>query len=157
MITMTGVGTVSFRNPDIANKYNLDANILVRYTRGQKVIVYKDTNWRNIETEIFAFQHIRESKRDEILDFFNYNLGLEISITRPRRDDCTIVDHVFTGYIYSDVIEYKTKGSNGCEQVYDFGLIVLYKIGQFDLKYLTTEDGIQLITEAGVKLKIEAD
>jgi hypothetical protein len=156
MITMTGVGTVSFRNPDIANKYSLDANILVRYTRGQKVIVYKDTNWQNIETEIFAFQHIRESKRDEIVDFFNDNLGKEISITRPRRDDCTVVDHTFTGFIYSDVVEYKTKGEN-CEQVYDFGLVVLYKITVLDLKYLLAETGIQLITEAGSKLKIEAD
>lgn len=157
MITLSGVGSVSFRNPDIANKYKLDTNTIARFTRGEKLITYKDTNWKSIETEIFAFEHIRDTKRTEIEDFFSDNLGKEISITRPRRADCSVVDHVFSGYIYSDVVDYRTLGADNCERLYAFGLVLLYRIELLDLKYLLAESGIQLITEAGAKLKIEAD
>jgi hypothetical protein len=156
MITLTGVGTVSFRNPDLANKYALDTGIIQKYTRGQKVIVYKDTNWKSIETEILVFQHIRETKRVEIQNFLQNNLGSEISITKPRRDDCTIVDHVFTGYIYSDVIDYRTLGEDGCARLYTFGLVLLYKITLADVGYLLAESGSRLITEAGDRIKTEA-
>ena len=157
MITLTGVGTVSFRNPDVANKYTLDTGIINRFTRGQKIIIYKDTNWRSVETEIFAFQHIRETKKDEISAFLSDNLGREITITKPRRDDCSVIDHTFTGFIYSDVIDYVCNGADGCQQLFEFGLVLLYKISMLDLKYLLTEAGTQLITEAGARLKIESD
>ena len=153
MITLTGPATsVSFRNPDVVNKYSLDTQAIIRYTRGQKVITYKNTNWKSIETEVLAFNHIREAKRAEIEIFLRDNIGLEITITKPRRDNCNIVDHTFTGYIYSDAIDYTNNGN-----VYAFGLVLLYKISAIDLKYLLTESGTQLITEAGDKLKIEAD
>lgn len=157
MITLTGTGSVSFRNPDIANKYTLDTGIIQRYTRGQQVIVYKDTLWKSIETEVFAFQHIRETKRQEIEDFLAANRGTEITISKPRRNDCAIVAHTFTGYIYSDVVDYQVMGKDGCAQLYSFGLVVLYKIGLVDLNYLLAESGMRLITEAGSPITTEAD
>ena len=149
--------SVSFRSPDIANKYSIDANIITKYTRGQKVITYRDTNWKNIETEVFAFKHIRENKRQEIDDFISATLGQEIEIELPRYTDCGSDIYTLTGYIYSDIINYTCIGRDGCSNIYEFGLVILYKITALDLKYLLTEAGTQLVTEAGQRLKIEAD
>jgi hypothetical protein len=156
MITLTGIGVVQMRNPDLASKYTIDKGTLVRYNRGQEVITYKDTKWKSIETEILAFSHMRSTKLVELQDFIDLNIGREITISLPRVADCGYAPHIYTGYIHSDVIDYKTTGKNGCSYVYEFGFVLLYKILRSDIQFLIAENHDYLITQRGDNIRTEA-
>jgi hypothetical protein len=155
MITLSGIGSVSFRNPDLASKYTIDTGAIIRLTRGQKVIVYRNTFWKSIETEILAFKDIDAVTRQNIETFFLSNRGLEIGIASQRADDCGVEPYTFKGYIYSDIIDYTTTAHTTYGTIYAFGLVLLYKILPSDLTYLIAQNNSYLITQAGDRLTTE--
>lgn len=152
MIMSSGADSIILRNPDVANKYTLDRNTISRFTRGQKAIVYKDTKWQSIETEIFAFKGLRETVKNQMQTFFQNNIGKRLTITRRRILDCGDADFSFDGFLYSDVVNYTVAGKDGCAQVYDVGCIFIYIIPPLALKFLITENILSIITEAGDNL-----
>ena len=99
--------SVTLRAPELGNKDRLSFNRVIRETRGGTLIVFADPIWPKIQTLALSFTGLRRSEAQDLLDFFDAYLGLEIGmidweqrywvgvITTPEEP---IIEDVFNSY-----------------------------------------------------------
>ena len=78
----SGVATdsVTLRAPEFGNKDRLSFNRVLRETRGGTLVVFADPMWPKIQTLVLNFVGLRQNEAQDLLDFFDDYLGLEIGL-----------------------------------------------------------------------------
>jgi hypothetical protein len=105
--TGTVLDSVTLRAPELGNKDRLSFNRVIRETRGGTLVVFADPMWPKIQTLALSFTGLRRSEAQDLLDFFDDYLGLEIGmidweqrywvgiVTTPEEP---IIEDVFNSY-----------------------------------------------------------
>ena len=78
--TGTATDSITLRTPNFGNKDRLSFNRVLRETRGGTLIVYADPIWPKIQTLVLSFSGLKTSEKDDLLDFLETHLGLEIGL-----------------------------------------------------------------------------
>jgi len=76
----TVTDSVTLRAPELGNKDRLGFNRVIRETRGGTLVVFADPMWPKIQTLALSFIGLRRSEAQDLLDFFDDYLGLEIGM-----------------------------------------------------------------------------
>jgi len=76
----TVTDSVTLRAPELGNKDRLGFNRVIRETRGGTLVVFADPIWPKIQTLALSFAGLRRSEAQDLLDFFDDYLGLEIGM-----------------------------------------------------------------------------
>ena len=72
--------SVTLRAPELGNKDRLSFNRVIRETRGGTLVVFADPMWPKIQTLVLSFIGLRRTEAQDLLDFFDDYLGLEIGM-----------------------------------------------------------------------------
>lgn len=72
--------TVEVRNPQFDDTRQIESRRINRKTRGGTLIVFRDPIWPQSERLIYSFDNLRNSKKKELLEFFEISIGKEIGL-----------------------------------------------------------------------------
>lgn len=73
--------TLELRNPEVNDINTLNQIRLIKRSRGNRLITFRESSWAEYETLAFAFSVLTRDTARELLDFFLESLGKEIKLT----------------------------------------------------------------------------
>lgn len=137
-ITLTYNATsITLRNPELGDTYNLDLNTINRQSRGGTLISYKDSDWPIVTTFTYTILSLTETKIDELITFLENSQGKQI----------TLVDYLsdtYVGNILTSIPEIIIGRDNA---LYDISFIFRVDNQSTTEFYLYTESGEEILTE----------
>ena len=72
--------SVSLKTPNLGNLDRLAFNRVLRETRGGTLVVFADPIWPKIQTLVVSFSRLLRVEADNLLDFIEAHLGMEIGL-----------------------------------------------------------------------------
>lgn len=72
--------TLTLRNPRFGNRDRVQLNRISRETRGGTLIVFADSIWPKIQTQIYQFEALSWDQANGLFEFIDNHLGLEIGL-----------------------------------------------------------------------------
>jgi len=81
--------TVILRNPKLGDMQRVAAEGIARQTAGGDLVGVRDTDWPQKQTNLYDFEVLDDTEKDELLDFLESYAGLEIGITDHNGQDWT--------------------------------------------------------------------
>lgn len=73
--------TLELRNPELNDQYVFQCYRILRYSRGDTLIAYRDPNWFKTKVANWAFTGLTRQNRDDIINFVRASAGKYISVT----------------------------------------------------------------------------
>lgn len=75
-----GTITITLRNAEFGNVERIEQNKIIRRSRGNDLIVYRDTMWPQWDTLVMTIMNLNDTQREQLLYLMNLSLGQIVEI-----------------------------------------------------------------------------